>query len=165
MVFLAANAIYLFAIPLVLMVWRGGRPGRHAVFAGLMALLLGLGIARGISRLAPEARPFAVSQVHQLIAHRADAGMPSSHATSAFALAVPIMLCSRRWGSAALTLAALVAVARVYTGLHWPSQVLAGAVLGSGVALVVWWAARMAGAFGDGETGIRLWLGRLASPR
>jgi undecaprenyl-diphosphatase len=40
----------------------------------------------------------------------------------------------RRWGSGMLALATLLAVGRVALGLHYPTDVLAGAVLGGGVA-------------------------------
>jgi len=46
----------------------------------------------------------------------------------------------RRWGGVVVGLAVLLAVGRVAMGVHYPSDVLAGALLGSLSALLFWWA-------------------------
>ncbi len=63
---------------------------------------------------------------------------PSGHATTAFAAAAFLALWRPRWAPPALALAVLVAVSRVYLGAHFPSDVVAGAILGTGSALFVW---------------------------
>ncbi|MFE3825425.1 bifunctional phosphatase PAP2/diacylglycerol kinase family protein [Streptomyces sp. NPDC059092] len=62
---------------------------------------------------------------------------PSGHAASAAAFATGVALESRGWGAAVAPLAAAVALSRVYTGVHYPSDVLAGAALGVGAAYAV----------------------------
>ncbi|MEU7970267.1 phosphatase PAP2 family protein [Streptomyces sp. NPDC049097] len=62
---------------------------------------------------------------------------PSGHSASAAAFAAGVALESSGWGAAVVPLAAAVAVSRVYTGVHFPSDVLAGAALGVGAALAV----------------------------
>ena len=64
------------------------------------------------------------------------ASFPSGHATTAFAAAVALSLLVPRWSWWALTLAAVVAYSRVYLGVHYWSDIVAGAILGSAVA---WW--------------------------
>ena len=57
--------------------------------------------------------------------------MPSGHTARAFAVAALLASTVRpRWGALALGLAAMVGISRIYLGLHWPSDVLAGALLG-----------------------------------
>ncbi len=56
--------------------------------------------------------------------------LPSGHATTAFALAAVIGFASARWFYPALALAAVIAVSRVALGVHYPSDVIAGAMLG-----------------------------------
>lgn len=62
---------------------------------------------------------------------------PSGHTASAAAFATGVALESPRWGAAVAPLAAGVAFSRVYTGAHYPSDVLAGAALGVGAAFAV----------------------------
>jgi undecaprenyl-diphosphatase len=70
-------------------------------------------------------------------ARYADASFPSGHATTAFAAAVLLALWHPRFAWVFLGLAGLVGLSRVLLGSHFPSDVVAGAILGSGVALVV----------------------------
>lgn len=55
---------------------------------------------------------------------------PSSHTVTAFAGASGIFFAHKGWGTAALVLAALVGLSRLYLYVHFPTDVLAGAVLG-----------------------------------
>lgn len=60
-------------------------------------------------------------------------GMPSNHSLNYFLLAVMfgVLFGSWRWGMALALLASSVAISRMYLGMHYPSQVLAGAAIGS----------------------------------
>ena len=93
-----------------------------------------------ISELADRARPFVADPhgVHLFSGHAADPGFPSDHATAAFAIATAILLRRRRAGIFALIAAALLSIGRVALGVHYPSDVLAGAVLGVAAALILW---------------------------
>ena len=55
---------------------------------------------------------------------------PSGHATTAFALAAVLGFLSERWFYPALLLAAMIGLSRLTLGVHYPSDVLAGAVVG-----------------------------------
>ena len=67
----------------------------------------------------------------------ASASFPSGHATTAFAAAVALSLLVPRWRWWALGLAAIVAYSRVYLGVHYWSDVIAGAIIGAAVAWCV----------------------------
>ena len=112
---------------------RGG-----AALAGF-GMLLALGAGQVISGAVDRARPFVAhpGQVHLLMAHSRDPGFPSDHATGAFALAFGLLAADRRIGRIALLLAAAIAVSRVAVGAHYPTDVLAGAVLGGLAVLVI----------------------------
>ena len=62
--------------------------------------------------------------------------MPSAHAANTFAVAIIAFLFYRRSGWVLFPLAASVAFSRVYCGVHYPSDVTVGAVLGAGYAIV-----------------------------
>ena len=73
----------------------------------------------------------------------ANASFPSGHAMTAFATAVVVGALHPRLRWPALGLAALVALSRVYLGVHFALDVLAGAALGTAIGLVVVRAARL----------------------
>jgi undecaprenyl-diphosphatase len=112
---------------------------RGAVAAGLSAGLALL-FASQLANLVGRPRPFVdePGTVHLLVAHAADPGFPSDHATAAFAIAIAILLRSRRWGVLALAMAIALAVGRVAVGVHFPTDVIAGAALGSASALLLY---------------------------
>ena len=80
---------------------------------------------------------------------------PSGHATTAFACATVIAWASPRLAVPAFVLAALVAWSRVYVGVHWPLDVLGGALLGTMVGTLLVFLARRGGfaAGGDSASG------------
>lgn len=91
-----------------------------------------------VSALVNRPRPFVSHpSVHDFLAHAPDPGMPSDHATAAFAIGTAILLAHRRTGVAVLTAATVVALGRVFLGVHYLSDVVVGAMLGIGAALLV----------------------------
>jgi len=87
------------------------------------------------------ARPLdAVSGVQALIdAPLTAKSFPSDHATIAFAVAFSVFFADRSWGWPFLALAALVSLGRVIVGVHYPSDVVAGCLLGFFWAALVRW--------------------------
>ena len=66
-----------------------------------------------------------------LVAKPADASFPSGHSGASFAAATAIFpWVPRRYGVPLLILAALIALSRLYVGVHFPTDVLAGTVIG-----------------------------------
>lgn len=79
---------------------------------------------------------------------------PSGHATTAFALAACIGFLSRRWFYPALIFASLIALSRVSEGVHYPTDIAAGAMLGLiGAYGVRWWFARRGWVFATAPDG------------
>ncbi len=133
--FLAQQAAYIYGF-LLLLIWFGAprsderlrRATVVAVVAGVLALLVNY----AIGNLWYRPRPFVAfpGQVHQLIPHAADSSFPSDHAAGSFAFTAGIWGGNRVWGIIFLVIASTVSFARVYVGVHYPSDVLAGAVIG-----------------------------------
>lgn len=138
----ASEALYVATLAVVFLAARGAAHAawRRAAVAAVLSAGLGLAVGKVISELVDRARPFVADPhgVHLFSGHAADPGFPSDHATAAFAIAVAILLRKRGWGIAALALAAVLSVGRVALGVHYPSDVLAGAALGSAAALALW---------------------------
>jgi undecaprenyl-diphosphatase len=134
----ASEALFISMLAIVCLFGRASWR-RAAVAAGLSAAL-GLAVGKLISELLDRARPFVADPggVHLFSRHAADAGFPSDHATAGFAIATAIFLRNRRWGTVALAAAAVLSVGRVALGIHYPSDVLAGAALGAAAALALW---------------------------
>lgn len=65
------------------------------------------------------------------IKNQSQSSFPSSHAADAFAAAVFLSLFYPRKKWIFLTLAVISGVARIYCGVHWPSDILVGAIIGS----------------------------------
>ncbi len=68
--------------------------------------------------------------------------LPSGHAISSFAFALPLFFLTRNyltmpWRFYPLVLASLIAFSRMYLGVHYPTDVLAGAVLGAGIGILL----------------------------
>jgi hypothetical protein len=59
---------------------------------------------------------------------------PSDHAVLLFFLAAGLWMVSRRLGALAIGYAFLISLPRIYLGIHYPTDILAGALLGVGVA-------------------------------
>jgi undecaprenyl-diphosphatase len=137
-----SEALFIATLALVFLAASGARHAawRRATLAAVLSAGAALAIAKVISELVDRARPFVVDSggVHLFSAHAADPGFPSDHATASFAIATAIFLRHRGWGVVALAAAAVLSVGRVALGVHFPSDVLAGAALGAAVALALW---------------------------
>lgn len=87
-------------------------------------------------------RPYqAIPGVHTCPKPLRDSSFPSGHTTAIFSWIVPFMLAGGLWtfviAPAALLIALSVAWSRMYLGLHYPSDVAAGAVIGTAAAYAV----------------------------
>jgi len=127
----------------------GKNTGRRIALAGLVALAIGFASSEIIKEITMRPRPFAAHPgVSLLVGAPHSYAFPSGHTTSAFAAAGGTILAAKRllgkvpaWGWGMLALAATIAYSRLYVGVHWPTDVAAGVVLGLASG---WAAARLA---------------------
>ncbi len=138
----ASEALFLLLLfVLFAVVWGRLRTvARRAAVAAGASAGIALLIGQLLSHLVDRPRPFVAHPglIHLFAPHAADASFPSDHTTASFAIATAIMLRNRLWGSVALAAAALLGLSRVVIGVHYPLDVLAGAALGSAVALALY---------------------------
>jgi undecaprenyl-diphosphatase len=140
--FLANGGELMFVLLLAAAFLAKGRFGsvkaRHGVVAAGLSALLALAVAHLISGMWDRPRPFEAHHVHLFIAPSGDPSFPSDHATAAFAIAVALLLRNRSVGWVAIAMAAVISISRVAVGVHYPSDILGGALIGTLAALALW---------------------------
>ena len=137
-----------------LVIWKGGRRGRLFVLMVLIVMpLADAWLSNTVKRVVGRPRPCGtLSNVNLPMRldepatddenpfHRGCAdtnSMPSGHATNSFAATMVAWFFYRRAARLILPLAVLVAFSRVYNGVHYPGDILVGAILGAGCATAV----------------------------
>ena len=126
------------AITLVLLLFK---KTRKAGILTAIAIVISFGINNLLLKdLVARVRPYETfDQVHRLIAKPHDFSFPSGHSACSFVAAVSIALStSKKLGIPALILATLIAFSRLYLGVHYPSDVICGALSGTLIAYIVY---------------------------
>jgi len=97
-------------------------------------------ISESISALYIRQRPFvAVAGVKLLVPHGADGGMPSHHMVLLATLITTVYFYEKRCGILLTVLALGTGIARVVAGIHYPSDIIVGTVLGVATAYLYRW--------------------------
>jgi len=138
---------YLLYIPFVIYLFVSSRDLTKWSFAvAVLLLVLGLNdwLSNETKSLFYRPRPcLSIEWIRGIIGCADTSSMPSSHASNAFAVSMVLYYYSRVFGSplwmrtCVVALAVLIALSRVYLGVHYPTDVLSGAVLGITVAVSV----------------------------
>jgi len=134
---------FWIALALALLCFRRWRRTGATV---LLALVIGALITNiALKPLVARIRPYDVIEgLSLLVKRQADLSFPSGHTCAAFAAgAVCFVRLRRPWGVCLLVLAVLIAVSRLYVGVHYPTDVLGGIVVGlfgawAALRLVAW---------------------------
>jgi undecaprenyl-diphosphatase len=123
------------AIAVLLLLFQSHRKAGVTLATGLI-----LNLALVIAILKPlfdRVRPFVLNpDVTLLITPPADGGFPSGHTAASFAAATVLYHFNKRWGIAAYVFAALMGFSRLYLYVHFPTDIIAGAIAGILIGVV-----------------------------
>lgn len=106
---------------------------RKAGIAAVLAMAIGALITNvTLKNLVARTRPYEVIEGLRLLIEKPhDYSFPSGHTSASFAAAmVYYRMAPRKWGIPAVILASLIAFSRLYVGVHYPSDVLGGLLVG-----------------------------------
>ena len=139
-VFLADYLGYFLIIALLFLIFWNHRKWRDRLYY-LFLTSFSLLIARGlfvetIRFFYHRSRPFKALVFEPLIGPIASSSMPSGHATIFFALAALIFYIDRKYFWYFLVGAFLIGIGRIIVGVHWPLDIVAGAIVGAVSVLV-----------------------------
>lgn len=137
-----AGALFIAAAVLLLL-FRSMRRAGAAAGVGMTLGLLATNLA--LKPLVSRARPWVVMEGWQALVTSSDMNsFPSGHTTAAFAFAAALCaVLPQKWAkAAALIAAALMGGSRLYVGVHFPTDVLTGAVIGTICGLLGAWITR-----------------------
>lgn len=137
----AQDFIYLM-VPVVIGLWfwpvgETRALNQRVAFLACVSALAALALGVLLGDLYYQDRPFVFDHATRLLVnHATDNSFPSDHTTVAFAVAGALIVWRRLLGMVLVATALALGLARVYVGVHWPSDVAAGATIGFCVGLV-----------------------------
>jgi len=140
--------------PLLMVIFIRRRP--DLLWAAVIGGVLAYAVSHGLKPIIDEARPPAVLDIVVVGPRLLHSSFPSGHTTSIFVLAGLLVLgvpLKNRWARAGvMAVAVLVGLSRIGVGVHWPVDVLSGAVIGwlsaaAGLSLAQRWSWGAVGAW------------------
>jgi undecaprenyl-diphosphatase len=151
----------LLAAMLIALWFEGRQPTRQlrnqrAVLVATLGTILANGLLKISNLLYHRPRPFADQPVNLLFYQPTDSSLPSNAAAIGFAIAAGVWLHNRSWGLAFGLIALLFSLSRIFGGVHFPLDILSGAVLG-------WLSVWLVQSQGRWVDALLRWLRRLAT--
>lgn len=129
----------------ILILILGKRSDRRGLIVLVLTVVVADALCNGLKHIIMRPRPcIAIPDVRLLVGCSKSFSMPSGHATNIFAAMVFLSLRYKKIMPAFLALAAIVAYSRVYVGVHYPIDVIFGAILGALAAFFFTWGERQA---------------------
>ncbi len=132
----SANYSRLWLVIAAALALCGGRRGRQAAVRGTIALAIAAAVANGPAKLLVRRRRPRRRSAPTLIRMPRSTSFPSGHSASAFAFATGASAELPVLAPVLVPLAGAVAYSRVHTGVHYPSDVVAGALIGTASGVI-----------------------------
>lgn len=119
-----------------------------AMFAVVALILEVIVVEEVLKPIFIRERPFIVNPIPLIIKEPSGYSFPSGHAASAFSVAFFLYLNNVRFKKTILILAGIMAFSRLYVYVHYPTDVLAGIVIGMGIATLIYYFYNRSNKFG-----------------
>ncbi|MDP2734585.1 MAG: phosphatase PAP2 family protein [bacterium] len=137
-VFLGEYLGHILAAAFLVFWWENRKRFSRFLVESAAAAILSRGVVTELIRfLYEKPRPFVANNVEPLLEHAASPSFPSGHAAFFFALGGILYAYNKTAGILFLLGAAVMSSARVFAGLHWHSDIIAGALVGLASAFLV----------------------------
>ncbi len=133
------NWLPVYAVFAILLLWKGGKKGRLAVVTIIITIIISDQLSSSILKeLIGRIRPCHVlSDLNILVPCGAGKSFPSSHAVNNFAVAGILTYYYTKYKWYFYSIASIVAISRVFVGVHYPFDVIGGACIGFMISFVI----------------------------
>ena len=140
---LGDDGIIWIALGLIMLIPKKTRKCGIMVLAALIVMVVFNNLL--LKNLIARARPYAtypelIEDLIGIIHVPSSYSFPSGHTVSAMAVAFTVLTQHKKLGSIVLVFAILMGLSRLYVGVHFPTDVYGGMVVGALIALFVYWA-------------------------
>lgn len=140
MIFFAKYMKYFLLFGIIMYWFTRKRENRIMIISSMFAFVVAEVFGAIAGAIHSNNQPFAeLSNVNQLIGHAIDNSFPSDHSIEFFSICITFLLFKKNLRYVWLAIAILVSISRVWVGVHYPADILVGAILGIiGAALCYW---------------------------
>ncbi len=131
-IFFAEYLQYIVVFLLLLFLLKDFKKYLRMVVSAIAAAILARFVITEIIRyFIPRIRPFIENNINLIINHDPDeSSFPSGHAALFFAMATAVYFYNKKLGIFFFISAFLISISRVSAGIHWPSDIIAGTLVG-----------------------------------
>ncbi len=129
--------ILWIAIAIILICFKKTR--KCGILMGI-SMIIGLIVGNGLLKhLVARQRPcWLDTNIPLLIPNPKDYSFPSGHTLASFEASIMILMYNKKWGIGAIIVALGIAFSRMYLFVHFPTDILGGAILGISISIVVY---------------------------
>ncbi|PEE39920.1 undecaprenyl-diphosphatase [Bacillus pseudomycoides] len=140
MIFLAEYMVYFLGLIIIAYWFTRSRKNKMMIIQAMFAFVIAEIIGKLAGKFHLNYQPFAVlPDVNKLVDHAVDNSFPSDHTILFFSICFSFWLVRKKTGWLWLVLAFCVAISRIWVGVHYPFDVVTGALVGSISAIFSYW--------------------------
>lgn len=136
MIFASKKIRYIFAFVLFFM-WLRDYSYKKVIYQSVISIMINICINALINQMTFRPRPFMTRKANVLIPSKNDSTYISKHTLLTFAVSTTIYMYNKIYGFIMFGMSALTGLSRIWTGAHYPYDVIRSAFIGSIVSFVV----------------------------